>query len=165
VGGHVFLVSLRGLPEVECFFFDQDDVRVAENDEVGVIKGVQVGVKGELGGEAVELLVDDAVDGERALEDGWVACCGVSAVVDYDASPSALAGGAHTVRTPDTPGMILEEGDLGEVAREDLSTKMRRVSLWIGSIRSRTEADLGVSRGGEELQVSVLSMTVGADGC
>jgi hypothetical protein len=29
----------------KVFFFDRDDVRVAENDEVSVIKGVQVRVK------------------------------------------------------------------------------------------------------------------------
>jgi len=87
---------------------------------------VRVGVERELGGEVISLgadMVDDAVDGERALEDGWAAGHWVSTVVDGDAGPASLAGGAHTIRPPDASGIILEEGGLGEVVMNDLSAK------------------------------------------
>ena len=68
-------------------------------------------------------MVNDAVDGKGTFEDGWAALGGVPIIVDSDASPAALTGGAHTIWAPDTADAILYEGGLGKVVVDDLSAK------------------------------------------
>jgi len=68
-------------------------------------------------------MVDDAVDGKGAFEDGRAAEGGVPIIVDGDASPAALTRGAHTVWAPDTSDAILYKGGLGKVVVDDLSAK------------------------------------------
>ena len=68
-------------------------------------------------------MVDNAVDGECALEYRWATGRWVSAVMDGDAGPSSLTGGAYAIRPPDAPGVILEEGWQGVVVMDDFSTE------------------------------------------
>jgi hypothetical protein len=75
---------------------------------------VRVEGEGELDGEVVILVVDEAVDGEVALNDEWTASGRVSAIVDSDTGPSTLTRGAHR---SSTSGVILE--DLGGTAVGD----------------------------------------------
>jgi hypothetical protein len=107
-------------------FVDRGNVRVTEDDEVGVVERVRVGVERELG-RAVGVLcadvVDDAVDGECALEDGWATSRWIAAVVHGDAGPSALAGRPHTVRPPDAARVVFDECGLGVVIVDDFAAK------------------------------------------
>ena len=68
-------------------------------------------------------MMDDAVDGKGAFEDGWATSGGVPAIVDGDTGPPAFTGGAYTIGAPDTPSFILEQGGLGKVVINDLSAK------------------------------------------
>ena len=68
-------------------------------------------------------MVDDAVDRKCTLKYGWATGLWVSAVMDGDAGPSSLTGGAQAIRPPDSSGVIFEKGGLGVVVMDDFSTK------------------------------------------
>lgn len=108
------------------FLCDRGDIRIAEDDEVGVVERVGVGVERELRREVVGLgvdMVDDAVDRECAVENGWAAGRWISAIVDGDTGPSTLTRGAQTVGAPDATGVRLKEGGLGVVVVDDFSAE------------------------------------------
>lgn len=87
---------------------------------------MRVWVECELGGAVVVLggdMMDDAVDGKGALEEGRAGGRWVSGVVDGDAGPPSLAGRTDTVRAPDAPGIVLEERGVGVVVVDDLAAK------------------------------------------